>query len=425
MPVPSLDLAAWQALAQTDPEKAAHEFFRRVKASSPVQQHAIWAWLPSGETELAARFADAGAGPLRGAPYALKDLFALAGVPTRAGSLFAAEVQTSPQSNGSLVQRLAAAGAVCAGKTHLHEFAYGLTGENPHYGDCEHPHFPGRTSGGSSSGSAAAVAAGIVPFAIGTDTGGSIRVPAAFCGLFGLRLTPHHPWIADAFPLAPSFDTAGWFTASATDMLAVSEALFGLGRAERKPHGGYIDFAALGQNADPEVAAAFTRTAEVIAPSAERSVREALLSLQKGLIEAYAVLQSEEALAVHSAWLDRFRDRYDPAVVQRLERARHWSDDQRRDARVKAAAVRLFWSAYFQTYDYLILPITPFPALAKIDCTLDHRNRLLALNALASLGGLPVLTVPVSLASGLSTGLQVIFNHPQSPVLPWVLTGTL
>src|ERR1019366_9194510 len=112
-----------------------------------------------------------------------------------------------------------------AGKSQMVEFASGLTGENPHYGDCPHPRFPERLSGGSSSGSAALVAAGVVPFAIGTDTGGCIRVPAAWCGLYGFRQSPGEELIRDAFPLSPTMDTAGWFTAHAADMLTVWRAI--------------------------------------------------------------------------------------------------------------------------------------------------------------------------------------------------------
>ena len=101
----------------------------------------------------------------------------------------------------------------------------GITGENPHYGDCEVPGHPGRTTGGSSSGSALLVKAGVVPFALGTDTGGSIRVPAAFCGLYGFRMTPRHPWIADGYPLAESLDTPGFFTAHAGDLRVLLDAL--------------------------------------------------------------------------------------------------------------------------------------------------------------------------------------------------------
>ena len=160
----------------------------------------MFAWEAS-ESDLARSLAVAPAGALAGVPYLLKDLFAVGGVPTRAGASFTPSPLCAPKADGRMVQSLKAAGAALAGKTHLHEFAYGLTGENAHYGDVEHPAHPDRTSGGSSSGSAAAVAAGIVPFAIGTDTGGSVRVPAAFCGLYGLRLT--HPRGVDRRRLSP------------------------------------------------------------------------------------------------------------------------------------------------------------------------------------------------------------------------------
>ena len=147
-------------------------------------REAVFAMLAC-EAEIAGRLvADTAKSELAGVPFVVKDLFDAAGWPTKAGSTFLEEERARPEGDGALVARLRAEGAVLAGKTQLHEFAYGITGENPHYGDVEHPRLPGRTSGGSSSGSAAAVAAGVVPLAFGTDTAGSIRVPAAFCGLF-------------------------------------------------------------------------------------------------------------------------------------------------------------------------------------------------------------------------------------------------
>jgi amidase/aspartyl-tRNA(Asn)/glutamyl-tRNA(Gln) amidotransferase subunit A len=187
----------WQRLS---PGAAAHEMLRRVAALPDTQRRAAIATLPD-ETILTARFAavprSSPPSLLGGVPYFLKDLFDVAGEPTLAGSLFLPEVRPAPARESALVRGLRDAGAVLGGKAHLHEFAYGLTGENVHSGDVEHPRFPGRTSGGSSSGSAALVAAGVVPLAIGTDTGGSIRVPAAFCGLFGFRLTPRDKFIRD------------------------------------------------------------------------------------------------------------------------------------------------------------------------------------------------------------------------------------
>jgi len=410
-----MTFSEWQALS---PAAAAREVRRRVETLlPPKQRRPVIAALPD-EDALAAGFAAAPPGsPLRGVPYLLKDLFDVAGLPTFAGSTFLPEVRPAAARDGAIVRALREAGAVFAGKTHLFEFAWGLTGENPHYGDCERPGFPGRTSGGSSSGSAAAVAAGIVPLAIGTDTGGSIRAPAAFCGLYGFRGVPRHPWIADAFPLASSFDTAGWFTQTASDLRAALTALGGLERSGRTPRGCVLELPGL----DPEVAEAFRIAAARLASPADTATREALLAGFSGAAAHYGVLASSESWKVHSAWADRWRDRYSSALRERLDRARAITPAAFAAAAQGAAALRSCWADYFQAYDFLVLPATPCAALAKAELTPANRIRMLDLTAPASLAGAPVLTMPVPLPSGLTAGLQIIANHSQSPVFDWAL----
>ncbi len=391
-----MNLSAWQALSRRDPVASAREVRSRLDRLSAAKRRAIVAWEPT-EAELAAALTVTTDAPLAGVPCALKDLFDLAGAPTRAGSAFLADLRPLPDRDGALAAALKNTGAAVALKTHLHEFAYGLTGENFHYGDVEHPALPGRTSGGSSSGSAAAVAAGVVPLAFGSDTGGSIRVPAAFCGLYGLRLAPHHPWIADAFPLAPSFDTPGWFAASAEDMLTSVRILIGTRTATREPQGLYLDFDDLAQAAEPSVARAYARAAECFAPRVDSFIAAEYVRATQGAVDAYAIVQSMEAYVVHAPWLDECRTRYEPAVWQRIDRGRRWTGDQQAEAHFRFAAIRRFWAEVFLTCDFIILPATPFPALRRAECTLENRSRLLTLTAPASLGGLPVLSVPIRL----------------------------
>ena len=409
---------SFQEWRQLSPVAAAREIHARVHSRlSPAQQSAAIATL-EGEEALAAHLAAVPRGaPLAGVPCFAKDLFDVAGAPTLAGSTFLPEVRPTPARDSALVGALRTAGAVLAGKTHLHEFAYGITGENPHYGDCEHPHFPGRTTGGSSSGSAAVVAAGIAPLALATDTGGSVRVPAAFCGLFGFRLTPRDRWISDAFPLAPSFDTAGWFTANAADMREAIGALVGLRTSKRTPHGCYLAMPGL----DPEVAAACAAAASRIAPPAEAAVQSDLLREFADAPNTYNVIVAFEAWEVHKSWAERFRARYDPAVWQRLNRVHSLTPLQIDAAQFALTTLRMLWTKFFLTYDFLVLPATPCPALTKAECTLENRSRLLALTTPASLAGLPILSVPVALPSGFTTGLQIVVNHPQSPVVNWAL----
>jgi aspartyl-tRNA(Asn)/glutamyl-tRNA(Gln) amidotransferase subunit A len=418
-----VNFADWQQLSPTE---AAREFRRRAATLlSPDQQRAALALVLSEET-LAEHFAAAGstpnvAGPLAGVPYLAKDLFDAAGLPTFAGSTFLPEVRPTPSRDGAFVRSLRGAGAVLAGKTHLHEFAYGITGENPHYGDCEHPHFPGRTTGGSSSGSAAAVAAGIVPLALGSDTGGSVRVPAAWCGLFGFRLAPHDAWISDAFPLSPTFDTAGWFTANAADMRTAIGALVGLRTLARPLRGCYL--AMPGVDADIELAC--RTAAERFAAPADAATRDDLLHSFVPVVDTYHTTVALDAWEAHKSWAERYRERYDPVVWQRLNRVHSLTPAQIDSAQMGLTLLRHLWAKFFLTYDFLVLPATPCAALTKAECNLENRTRVITLTAPASVGGLPVLTLPVTLPSGLSTGLQIIVNSPQSPVVNWALETSM
>ena len=402
----------WQQLA---PDKAAREVHARVHSRlSSEQQRAAIAHLRS-ESELAREFAAARPdGPLRGVPYFLKDLFPVAGQPMLAGSTFLPEVRGAPLHDSVIVQGLREAGAVLVGRTHLQEFAYGITGENPHYGDCTHPRFPDRLTGGSSSGSAAVVAAGIVPLAVGSDTGGSVRVPAAFCGLFGFRLTPHDRFVADAFPLAPSYDTAGWFTATAEDMAHTIATLVGTTPAQRRPAGCYVPQPGL----DDDVAQACSTAARRLAIPSDEG---AFAAVAAGGVDTYNAVVADEAWQVHASWALRFRDRYDPAVWQRLNRVHTLSAQQRDAAKHNTVEIKHAWSEHFQKQETVVLPASPFGAPTKAQCTPENRTRILSLTALASIGGYPVLTLPVALPSGLSTGLQVVVPNVLSPAISWAL----
>ena len=406
----------WQTLS---PAEAARELHARVRSRLvPAQQRAVIAQLP-GERELVARFAAAPEkAPLARVPYFAKDLFDVGGVPTFAGSTFLPEVRPTPAKDGAMVHAMKLAGAVLAGKTHMHEFAYGITGENPHYGDCERPHFPGRTTGGSSSGSAAAVAAGIVPLALASDTGGSVRVPAAFCGLYGYRATPRDAWISDAVPLAPSYDTAGWFTANGADMQTAIGALVGLGKVEREPRGSYLEMPGL----DPDVTIACRTAARKLATPADAATRDALMSSFAAAVDTYNTVVVVEAWEYHRGWAERFRERYSAGVWQRLNRVHDITSAQRDAATAHTAALRGTWSHFFQDNDFLVLPASPSAALMDSEGTLENRLRILALTAPASIGGLPVLTIPVSLPSGLTSGLQIVVNDCRSSTISWALT---
>lgn len=424
-----MTFADWQSLAPAAVARLVHE---RVAALAPGQQRAALAWL-APEARLAAELSAASAAavrsPLYGVPFAAKDLFDAAGLPTFAGSAFLPEVRHAPSgvapADGSFIAATRAAGAVLAAKAHMHEFAYGITGENPHYGDCEIPGHPGRTTGGSSSGSALLVKAGVVPFALGTDTGGSIRVPAAFCGLYGFRMTPRHPWIADGYPLAESLDTPGFFTGNAADLRAALDALIPVSPSSTPPvprsplKGAYLLLPGLEANVEK----AFLAAASRLAPELPAAIAAELLSLFAPAAELYAILGGAETWRIHAPFYERYRDRYDPNVRARIDRARTLTAADVARAQANRDAITAAWAALFRDHDFIVLPSSPCAAITKAECTLEMRARILGLTVPASMASLPVLALPVPLpdTGGLTTGLQIVVPSINSSAIRFVL----
>lgn len=430
-----MDLIEWQCLT---PPAATERFSQRLAALPKVAAGSALAWVAE-RGRLEQSFAES-TGPLRGVPVAVKDLFDLAGVPTLAGSTFLPAVRPTPTRDAELVRVLRQVGGVVAAKTQLHEFAYGLSGENPHYGPVPHPTLPGRLTGGSSSGSAWAVAAGLVPLALGTDTGGSIRVPAAFCGLYGWR-GPVGPWGQDGVvPLSPSFDAAGWFTRTSADMQKTLDVLLArdpargvtpmliardLARGVTPIPVNQLNLAHPVQACthslwgrywpcrewvtDPLVQKAMDTVAQQwdLREDPDWSTRFAHLFPHAG--PTYAVLNSREAYAWHRPWLDDRKEGYDPVVWGLIDRGRRWKEADVEKAEQNLALIQAAWALYFQTHDFLVMPAVHRPAPLAGDTGSDYRRLLLALNAPASLAGLPVLSIPVPLTGGETVGLQVVF----------------
>ena len=412
-----LPFEAWRTLS---PSEAARLVETRIDSLSPAFRSAALAWKPARESQIEAPDTPTASAPLRGLPYLLKDLFDVHGAPTRAGSSFLAEVRPV-QTDATIVQRLRSLGATLAGKTHLVEFAAGLTGENRTYGDCPHPHLPDRLAGGSSSGSAALVGAGVVPFAIGTDTGGSVRVPAAFCGLYGYRHVPGDPLIRDAFPLSPTCDTAGWFTAHREDMRELLRALLGDPTpSPRIPRGACLKVADLLPGIW-SIAESYENAARTLAAPADAGMREFLREAWSDSLDAYVTIVMHEAHATHAPWLQSHRERYDPVIWQRLHEAGSFASARVTAARATAARVRQSFETLFATLDFLVLPCAPMPALRKEECTPEARRAILTCTTPASLAGLPCLTLPVSLPDGSTAGLQVIAREPNSFVFHHLL----
>jgi amidase len=254
------------------------------------------------------------AGPLHGLSFAVKDVFDIAGERTGNGNPVWLETHEPAARTASSVERLLAAGAHMAGKTHTDEMAYSLNGENVHYGTPVNPNAPGRIPGGSSSGSAAAVAGGLVDFALGTDCGGSVRLPASFCGIYGIRTT-HGLVSADGIvDLAKSFDTVGWFARDPKIMRRIGEVLLprASGFAPKRLLIAQDAFAFAG----PEVAAALAAAVANVkaAFSQHRDVQIYGGDTVTGP-RVFRILQGDEIRRRHSAWIDKHNPRFGPGIA--------------------------------------------------------------------------------------------------------------
>jgi len=407
----------WKENIARDPVKAARQFFARINSIPAAERTATLSCL-AGEKTLTNSFIKAGElldQPLGGIPYFLKDLFDVHGYPTHCSSTLLQKVRPVPEKSCSLFEEMTNKGAIFCGKTHMNEFAYGLDGLNKHFGDCPHPNFPDRLSGGSSSGSAWAVGKGIVPLAFGTDTGGSIRVPASFCGIYGLRLCPHQNWVENGcFPLAPSYDTAGWFTSNAEDMKTSIQTLLSPEVENNHPRGLYFEES--GIPIDEELRKHYHQMANFLHLEKSEMAQNDLSTIINHSETHYAVLQSREAYAVHRPWLDDYREHYDPAVWQRIDRGRRWKKEEIQHSENQQKKIRDLLNKVCTDFDYLVIPAVPCPAVYKNTLSKEFREGLLRLNSLGSMAGFPVLTIPIYLPNGLSGGFQIIYASPNSQV---------
>ncbi|MEC7906599.1 MAG: amidase family protein [Verrucomicrobiota bacterium] len=406
----------WKALSAEDPEKSANTYWAnldRIPQSDRTRIFSLLPNLPSLKDAFTSSVSKA-SGQIAGVPYLLKDLFDFPNTATTASSTFLEEVRPGPHGDSAVSHDLRERGAVFGGKTQLNEFAYGLSGENLHYGNCPHPFIAGALSGGSSSGSAWAVSRGIAPIGFGTDTGGSIRVPAAWCGLFGLRLSPDRWSKEGCFPLAPSYDTAGWFCSSAEDFktsfkvlvtgLGVPRDLKGLDLTDRK------------KLESSDYNRRILDTYSKLRATTDNAYSEAYASATLELSKHFSVLQSAEALEVHKDWLEERRHQYDPVVWQRIARARDWTAEDIEAAKKGEEKIMSFFDAAFEEYDFITLPASWTSAISAKEHTDAYRSQLLDLTSPGSLARLPIFTIPIRNGSGESTGIQILYRDPKSDV---------
>jgi Asp-tRNA(Asn)/Glu-tRNA(Gln) amidotransferase A subunit family amidase len=334
-------------------------------------------------------------GPLWGLPVSVKDCFDLAGAPTTCGTYFYRDLNGIATRDSWVVERLRAAGAVITGKTHLHPLAYGITGQNPEYGDCLQPRDATALTGGSSSGAAASVQEGSAVIAIGTDTGGSVRVPAALCGLAGYRASIGHGDWRGGTHLAESFDTMGFLFRDLEDAPLLGDFFPAKDAAPARP---FTRFAVVGDqflhDCDPRIVDGLRATAgELESLGLEASPIDT--SWWEEAIEILAPIQAWEAARLHVAHFGQgLFNTIEPSIRERLEWGAAMGDAEIAALRERHQVFRSRFDALIAEHQLLMLPAAP---LARLEAGADHtrtRPRLVRYTAPFSLAGVPVVTVP-------------------------------
>ena len=358
----------------------------------------------------------AGEGPLAGLTFGAKDVFHIAGARTGFGSPAWLATHDPPAETATAVKRLLDAGAALAGKTHTDELAYSLTGENVHYGAPVNLRAPDRIPGGSSNGSAAAVTAGLVDFAIGTDCGGSVRLPASYCGIFGMRPTVGRVPLDGVIPFGPPFDVAGWFARDSHMLEKVGRVLLD-DDSEPAPPRRLLRAADAFDMVDKAVATALDRAVERVAALVD-SVEDVTVapSSLEDWFETFRVLQAASIWANHGAWIRATRPDFGPGVKERFEWAEALHAGDVDAAKKRYETIRMHIVHVMGEGDILCLPTSPRVAPLKNtpvdDIEIRYRHQAMHLLCIAGLGGLPQVSLPMAELDGLPLGLSL--NGPRS-----------
>ena len=398
-----------QCLARIEQERAGNAFI------------AVLADDARREAARAARDIAAGRylGPLHGVPIAVKDLVALAGVPTTSGSRLPAPI---PARDAPVARTLREAGAIVVGTTNLHEFAFGTTSDETAFGPVRHPDDPARSAGGSSGGSAAALAAGMCFGAIGTDTGGSIRIPSGACGVVGLKPALGELSVEGVVPLSTTLDHVGPMARTVADTRMLFQAMKGAaidpvpaaapGLTFGVPRRYFLDQLEAGTRASFEAAVAAVR-------AAGHAVQDAEIAHADWTPHVYLHIVLPEASCLHSQRLARHADLYSPGIRLRLEMGRYLlAEDYVRAMRLRDELTRSV-SRTLDGIDALLLPTLPIPAPPIGAPMVDVGGRqapvratMLRLTQLFNITGHPAISLPAGAApDGLPRGVQIVGRH--------------
>ncbi len=352
------------------------------------------------------RLSGTASGPLACLAFAAKDLFDVAGHVTGGGNPDWARTHGPADATAPVILQLLDAGASLAGKTMTDDLACGMFCENVHYGTPLNPRAPDRVPGGSSGGSAAAVAAGAVDFAIGTDTGGSMRVPAAYCGIYGIRPSHGRVNLTGAIPMAPTFDACGWFAREAELLERIGDVLLPAG-APRACGGLFV--------ADDAFAATEPRMARALEPVLARlsvaGTVQAFIDGPKHNVDVFWPVMSRQLWNANGLWYRREKPMLAPGLAERFENASRVDGAQFAAASAQREALTRTLEERLAGNKVMLMPTTHdiAPLLGRPQAELDaYRLRTVALVSVASLARLPQISLPAAEVDGCPVGLSIV-----------------
>ncbi|MFC4321798.1 amidase [Litchfieldia salsa] len=358
-------------------------------------------------------------GPLDGLTFSVKDVFAIKGYRNAAGNPDYLRTHGPSEENAPVIDSLLENGAKLIGTTHTDELMYSLNGENIHYGTPTNPKAPGHIPGGSSSGSAVAVAGGMVDFALGTDTGGSVRIPSSYCGIFGIRPTHGAVDITGVIPLADSFDTVGWMARDISTLKGVGEVLLKEQQDQRE---------------EPFKRCLFLKDAwdQLLHKSTESSLSAFLPSIKEacemyeeitvsdeGLGEwanTFRIIQAMEIWEEHKDWIEAENPQFGPGIKERFEWASTLRRESYKDLLLQREKITNHLTRFLGVDGIFVIPAAPGCAPVKNlrgEELEEYRSRAMRLTCIAGLAGLPQVTLPLGEHEGLPVGLSIIGNHHQ------------
>jgi len=364
------------------------------------------AFILKGEPLLAGK----SSGTLKDLTFGLKDVFDVAGYPTSFGSPDWLRTHEIPTETTPIVTQLLDAGATLVGKTHTDELTYSILGMNAHFGTPVNPLSPERVPGGSSSGSAVAVAGGLVDFAIGSDTGGSVRLPASFCGIYGIRPTHGKISLQHARPLAKSFDTLGWFARDTKKLLNVGRVLLEDESTQAPEFKIILPKQALAVLSN-ELQEIFLQNVKEIFKDFELEVQDLEWMQLRNFAETFRVIQAREIWLEHGKWASQNMEHFGPGIKQRFLIAKDISEEAASIARDLRKTIQEHLNQSLTANTLFLVPTAGnlAPMLTSSAEELEQfRKDTFQLVSIAGLGGLPQVNIPAFKINGSGFGISLI-----------------